>query len=431
MSYNPHNYKHLFPKGLFGYPNRKLSNWKESQRLFALNQEPQDSESKEVAPGLVLKKDHLKIGSGFSNYVIFEIDTGIRRMESHFSSQAVYLIDVFRKRGDCLALLNLGYYYLTTYPELDTVKPPRIKPNNLVVSKGKLINLPVINRSAFICLKSGEVRLGLVAALGVVEVNKRKLSWVGSKTGEAGEVVVYNSSNIEIINENHPIMGPYRTPRETYIRPQAGNKFVVCSLRDGKVRAIRLARDRLLINQHDLVLEVGQNLKVEEGDLIDFRTFDRYRFNEVFSATSIGPILRKKEEERVEQARAEGLDNDPFLSNSPHREGLNLARACLVDIGHGKLATVSIDGIPQAGSIYPGVTPAQLADFTNELYPGHRVAVCTDPSNTVRVVYTNEDKTHIFGNTHYLAYKRLKSGKMKFWPNGEKGREVYTMLSIR
>lgn len=431
MSYNPHKYKSLFKKGLFGYANEELKNWAESQRLFALNQEPLPFETTKLAEGLVLKRGHLKIGNGFSNYVIFEVETKLRKIETHYSPKSSYPIDVFRRNRRALALLNLGYYYLTTHEEKDKIAPPRIRVGNLAVYKSQIVNLPIVDRSAFICFKGNKVKLSLVKARGVVAINGKEYNWVGSGTKHKGEVIVYNSSNINITNVNDPIIGPFRTPNKTYVVPGLGKKLITFSNNRGRFKAIRGHHGNVVVNEHDLVLEIPRSLKVKKGSVAKFLSIGNYLFEDIAYAVSIGPRLRSKEKQRIRQVRLESLDKDPFLSNSPHRENLYLARGCLVDLGGGKLATVSVDGIPQAGEIYPGVTPSQLADFIWKTYPEHKIAVCTDPSNTVKVIYKKGRKTHVFGNTHYLAYKRLRGGLLKFWPNGVKGRKIHTMLVIK
>lgn len=431
MSYNPHQYRHLFKKGLFGYPNQKLSNWNDSHRLFALNQDPHPFESRKIAPGLLLKRGHLKNGPGFSNYVIFEIDTNLRKVETHYSARSTFPLDAFNKIGDGLALINLGYYYLTTHEKLDEVKPPRIRVCNLAIYKGQIISLPIISRSAFLVLKNGSFDLAFIKAQGKMQINGRELTWIGSKTSFPGDVKIYNSSNLKITNVNHPVIGPYRTANKTYLTPQRGKKFVIGKIVSGQVKVWSITKSKILVNQYDLILEVKQKLKVKKGDEVSFNTLDKYRFDEVEFAVSIGPILKKEAHQRTKQAITEGLDTDPFLSNWPHREGVNLARGCLVKLGRQRLAVVLIDGIPQAGDIYPGVTPGQLAAFVWQTYPDHQIAVCNDPANTLKAVFLNDRKTHVFGNTHYLAYRRLRNGKLKFWPNGILGRKMHTMLVIK
>lgn len=431
MSYNPHEYKHLFKKGLFDYPDKKLSNWGESQRLFALNEEPTKFEETRLAPGLTIKKGHIKIGNGFSNYVIFEIDTKIRKVETHYEPKSTYPIEVFNKIDNVKALLNMGYYYLTTHENLDKVRPPRIRVCNLTIYKSRIINLPIMDRSAFVVFKGGKFNLGLVKAKGTLEIEGKIYKWVGSKTKHKGDITIYNNSNIKISAFNHPIIGPFRTPNKTYIVPRGGNKLLVCKIRRGKVEVSGVKRSKTLINSCDLVLEVKNKLRTKVGDRVDFLTLDTFMLKGVEFGVSIGPVLRKERKDRVKQVAKEGLDNDPFLSNSPHREGISLARGCLVDLGEGKLATVTIDGIPQAGDIYPGVTPNQLSEFVCSVYPKHKLAVCTDPSNTVKAVYTNGKRIHIFGNMHYLAYRRLKNGGIKFWPDGERGRKIHTMFVVK
>lgn len=431
MSYNPHDYKHLFKRGLFDYPSRELSNWDESHRLFALNQEPFCEETKILAPGLVLKKGHIKFREGFSNYVIFEVDTKLRRVETHYCPKSDYPLTAFKKLGDARVVLNLGYYYLTTHEHLDKVKPPRVRVCNLAIYRGKIINLPIIDRSAFLVMGDGSVKLALVRACGKLAIGKKTHTWSGSKTGRQSDVVVFNNSNIAITNVNHPVIGPFRTPNRTYVIPKKGKKYLPCAVRGGKVRVLAVKHSKLLIRDYDVILEVNESLVAKRGDVINFLAIDGMKFGEIKFAVSIGPILKRTEKERLNQVGLEGLDCDPFLSNCPHREEASLARACLVDLGGGKLATVSIDGIPQAGSIYPGVTPGQLAEFVCSVYPRHKIAVCTDPSNTVKAIYVNGKKTHVFGNTHYLAYRKLKNGGLKFWPNGQKGRKIHTMLVIK
>lgn len=433
MSYNPHQYKHLFKRGLFDYPDRELSNWNESHRLFALNQEPHARESKKIAPGLILRRGHLPIGRGFSNYLIFEIDTRERIVETHYSAKPIHPLTAFCDLKKALALINLGYFYLTTHENLDEVKPPSIRVCNLAIFKNRIINLPITNRSAFLHLKDGSFDLTFVRARGKLKINDERLFWAGSKTKYNGDVIVYNSSNLEITNVNHPIIGPYRTANRTYLTTKKGKKYVICKITNGRIKvlAVTAARSKLLINRCHLILEVDRNLKIKKGAQVIFETFDQYPFEEVEFAVSIGPILKEKAKEREKQVAAEGLDNDPFLSNRPHREEVNLARGCLVKLSRHKLATVLVDGIPQAGDIYPGVTLGQLAAFVNKLYPQHQIAVCNDPANTLKAVYLNDQEPHVFGNTHYLAYRRLKNGKVKFWPNGRLGRKMHTMLVVK
>lgn len=431
MSYNPHEYKHLFKKGLFDYPDKKFNNWGESQKLFALNEEPLKYEEKNLAPGLVMKRGHIKIANGFSNYVIFEIDTKVRKVETHYEPRSTYPISVFNKIAGVKALSNLGYYYLTTHEKLDKVKPPRIRVCNLAVYRGKIINLPIVDRSAFLSFKDKKFYLGLIRAEGLVEIGGQVSQWAGSKTGHPREVTVYNNSNIVVTAFKHPIIGPFRTPNKTFITPRGGHKLLVCTVKYGKVTIAGIKKSKTLINSCDLVLEVRKGLEAKIAEPVNFITLDNFKLHDAEFGVSIGPVLRRAQQERIKQVTKEGLDNDPFLSNAPHREGISLARGCLVDLGGGKLAAVTIDGIPQAGDIYPGVTPEQLSEFVCSVYPEHKIAVCTDPSNTVKAIYLNGKKTYIFGNNHYLAYRRLKSGELKFWPDGMRGRKLHTMFVIK
>lgn len=431
MSYNPHHYKHLFKRGLENLPDRDFENWNQSHRLFALNQEPQEEVDKILAPGLRCRCGSFPVASGFVNYLSFEVDLGLRQLTVLHSYRPVYPLRAFERLNGAKVLLNLGYFYLSTYEDLDPVPPPRIRAGGLVVSRGRLVGLPILDRSALLIFRDGLVAARLLKAQGWVSINGRRLTWVGSKTHHRGEVVVYTSSNIEIKAQNHPVVGPFREAQATYATPHLGKKLIICQIKRGQVRVTRVQKTKALINSADLILEVPSSLKASRASRVCLESIDGINLKDLSQASSLGPILRSDPQSRQDQIRQEGLAADAFLSNSPHREDLRLARGCLVPLPQNRLATVSIDGIPQADEIYPGVTPQELHDFVAKLFPDRQEVVCTDPSNTLKVIYKNSGRTHVFGNTHYLAYRRLKNGRLKFWPNGRNGRKVPTMLVVR
>ncbi len=432
MGYNPHEYKYLFPKGLFDYPNEKLTNWGQSHKLFALNMTPLPASKRKIASGLFMKTGRIKQGKGFSNYLIFEIDPSKRKLDLSFLfDKLMYPVNVYKKLNNPLYLTNMGYFYLTDEERLDPIAPPKIRIGNLVISKGKLINLPILNRSAFVIYKDNSFDLVFLKAKGKLKINSVSHNWVGSKTGyqKNGKVVIYNSSNINIELKNDPIMGPSRKAKKIYLEPSLNKRLVICkNTADYTVTGV--TKTKVLLNDKDMILEVDSDFKVKKGDKIVVETVDSLDLGNVRSAVSIGPMLFRSGEETRKQVTREKFGHDMANPNNPHRKNFKLARGCLVKLKNGKLASILIDGIPQAGDIYPGVTLRELAAFVKEKYPDYLQASSVDPSSTLKGIYRKNGKIEVFGNLHYIAHKRKKDGSLEFWPNGRKGRKINSMLVI-
>ena len=116
--------------------------------------------------------------------------------------------------------------------------------------------------------------------------------------------------------------------------------------------------------------------------------------------------------------------------NNPHEESKKLARGGIVKLPDRIIASVLIDGIPQAGAVYPGVTLKEFGNFIKDKYPNYESAIATDPSSSVKAVFEEDGKPNVFGNLHYLAHEKDKNGNIKFWPNGRLGRKFNSALVV-
>lgn len=432
MGYDPEKYKDLFPLGLFEFKDKPIATWFDSHRLFALNAVPQEDCEKVLSPGLTVKKGHIKQGTGFSNFMIFEIDPGKRALNiKFFKDKMYYPLEAFEELKGAKLVTNAGYFYLTDDEEMDPIAPPKVRTGNLVIEEGELINLPILDRSAIIILKDGSVNIKFLEGRGELLLNGGRYKWVGSKSKNKGEsITVYNSSNIGIPIVNDPVMGPSRMAKETYVGTKPEFLLAVCKRSDGKYIVEEISGTKVLINDKDMVMEVPENLGVKVGDTAEFLSVDGLDLKEVKTAVSTGPMLPPSYEETTEQVRKEFSIPDMANPNNPHEETKKLARGCLVKLKDGRLCSILIDGIPQAGDIYPGVTLKELVEFVKVHYPDYESAIATDPSSSVKVVFDEEGKIEVFGNLHYLAHKKDESGKLEFWPNGRLGRKFNSALVV-
>jgi len=432
MSYDPKKYRDLFPLGLFEFQDKPISTWFDSHRLFALNAIPQKEDEKILSPGLKVKKGHIKQGSGFSNFMIFEIDPKERALSVEFFEDGMYYpLEAFEKLQDPKLVTNAGYFYLTDDEEMDPIAPPKVRTGNLVVEGGKLINLPVLDRSAIVILNDGSVNIKFLEAKGELLLNGNKYEWVGSKSkGNDESIVIYDSSNIEIPIVKDPVMGPSRMAKETYIDNVPGFILAICKRFEGKYIVEEISKTKVLINDKDLVIRISEKITVKAGDILEFISVDSLKLEDVKTAVSTGPMLFPSYEKTRQQVEKEFSIPDMANPNNPHEETKKLARGCLVKLKDGRLCSVLIDGIPQAGDIYPGVTLKELIEFVNIYYPDYESAIATDPSSSVKVVFKEDGKTEVFGNLHYLAHKKDKSGKLDFWPNGKLGRKFNSALVV-
>ncbi len=432
MSYDPKKYRDLFPLGLFEFQDKPISTWFDSHRLFALNAIPQKEDEKILSPGLKVKKGHIKQGSGFSNFMIFEIDPKERVLSIEFFEDGMYYpLEAFEKLQDPKLVTNAGYFYLTDDEEMDPIAPPKVRTGNLVVESGKLINLPVLDRSAIVILNDGSVNIKFLEAKGELLLNGNKYEWVGSKSkGNDESIVIYDSSNIEIPIVKDPVMGPSRIAKETYIDNVPGFILAICKRFEGKYIVEEISKTKVLINDKDLVIRISEKIEVKSGDILEFLSVDSLKLEDVKTAVSTGPMLFPSYEKTRRQVEKEFSVPDMANPNNPHEEIKKLARGCLVKLKDGRLCSVLIDGIPQAGDIYPGVTLKELIEFVNIYYPDYESAIATDPSSSVKVVFKEDGKTEVFGNLHYLAHKKDKSGKLDFWPNGKLGRKFNSALVV-
>ena len=432
MGYNPKEYKDLFPLGLFEFKDKPIDTWFDSHRLFALNAVPQEEYEKVLSPGLKVEKGHIKQGEGFSNFMIFEIDPGKRALDiKFFKDKMYYPIEAFEKLKDPKLVTNAGYFYLTDDEEKDPVAPPKVRTGNLVIEDGELINIPILDRSAIIILKDGSVNIKFLEARGELLLNGNRHKWVGSKSKNEGEsITIYNSSNIDIPIVDDPVMGPSRMAKETYVEANSGYLLAVCKRSDDKYIIEDISEAKVLINDKDMIMEISKNPGVKAGDMVEFLSVGGLDLNDVKTAVSTGPMLFPSYEETAQQVKKEFSVPDMANPNNPHEETKKLARGCLVKLKDGRLCSVLIDGIPQAGDIYPGVTLKELVEFIRVRYPDYESAVATDPSSSVKVVFDEEGKIEVFGNLHYLAHKKDESGKLEFWPNGKLGRKFNSALVV-
>ncbi len=432
MGYDPEKYKDLFPLGLFEFKDKPIATWFDSHRLFALNAVPQEKYEKFLSPGFKVEKGHIKQGEGFSNFMIFEIDLGKRALDIEFFKDKMYYpLEAFEKLESAKLVTNAGYFYLTDDEKADPVAPPKVRTGNLVIENGELINLPILDRSAIVILKDGSVNIKFLEGRGELLLNGGRYAWVGSKSKNKGEpVTIYNSSNIDIPIVNDPVMGPSRVAKKTYIKAGPGFTLAVCKRSDGRYVVGEVLGSEVLINDKDMVMEVPESLGIKAGDTAEFLSVDGLNLKDVKTAVSTGPMLLPSFEEVIEQVKKEFSIPDMANPNNPHEETKKLARGCLVKLKDGRICSIVIDGIPQAGGLYPGVTLKELVEFIKVRYPDYESAVATDPSSSVKAVFDEEGKVEVFGNLHYLAHKKDKSGKLEFWPNGRLGRKFNSALVV-
>ena len=433
MSYSPFDYKDLFPYGVFEYNSKPIKTWADSHRLFALNMRPFKNQSIKIADGLVAKMGHIKQKGGFSNYMIFEIDPKVRKVKlEFFQDKMLYPIDAFNKLNKPYLLTNAGYFYLTDDEKKHSVPPPKVRTGNMVISGGSLINLPVLDRGSIVVYKNGQVDILFLRAKGKVEIDGRRFEWIGSKSISSKKegVVVYNSSNIEIEVVNDPVMGPSRRSKKVYIKPKQGKSFCICQKKGKAFVVIDVVQAKTVINDKETVLEISNKIKVKKGSNVHFLSVDSLNLKDVDSAISTGPLLFKTFKETEKQVEKEFSVSDMANPVNPHEADKKLARGCLIKLKGGKLVSVLVDGIPQAGKIYQGVNLREFVAFIKLCYPSFESALATDPSSSMKGVYRQGNKVNIFGNLHYLAHKRDKEGNIKFWPNGQKGRKLNSVLVI-
>lgn len=436
MGYVVSRYKKLFPLGTFDAP-KVLKTWDDSHRLFALNQVRERRAQETLAPGIVMKKGNIDLkGGGFSNYRCYEIDTRKGNLQVVFHNQGEFPVKAFQKKPGLKLLTTLGYFYFTTNPKADEIHSPQIKVNNFFVHQGQLLQLPTVDRSAFIIFKNGKVEIPFIHACGTLKIGQKKFKWRGAKTLESDfppreELVVYNGSASVIEPYDDPIIGPGRLAKRTLTPKDSqdliiflkNKKLVVSQIKDGLTE---VTKGLMILSGHKTLLS-----KVKKGDVLSDVVVDGLKVQEIFDAVSVGPRISQDKEKRIDQLLQENLDDDKALCNRPHREGMKLARAFLAKLKNGKIVSVLIDGIPQAGNIYPGVTPQEGADFIFKEYPQAQEVVATDPGGTMKSVYRDgSGKTQVFGNLHYLDYRYQKNGKIDFWPNGYYGRKAVTFLGV-
>lgn len=435
MSYQPSKYRHFFPLGLFDAPE-KLTTWEQSHRLFALNQVRQKGNSLKVTEGLILKKGHIEFGKGFSNYQCWEIDPFKRKVAFLYAPKGVYPINIFKKTPKCLVCTTLGYFYLTTNEEEDEVSPPVVRVNNFFVFNGRLYQLPVVDRSTIIITKPGGIILKFLKAKGTLKIGNVEYRWRGGKAIKdkmpVDEVVVYTASSGKIEPYIDPIIGPGRLAKKVSTPPKRVD-FVIRNIR-GRMKIVKISPNgKTLVGEGHMVLSFPKKLgkKIPKGELLSKITVDGLNVENIQHAVSIGPKTFKNDKKRIQQLEIEGHDNDEFLCNRIHEEGKKAARGCLVELKDGRLVVVLIDGIPQAGEIYPGVTPRELVNFVSEKYPDKKHVFAIDPGATMKSVHRGRNnQTIVFGNTHYLKYKYFPDGRIKFAPNGIRGRKAYTFLGV-
>lgn len=433
MGYDPKKYSELFPKGLFEFQNKPIKTWFDSHKLFALNTTPLEEKEETIAPGLKRVQGSLKQKNGFSNFMIFETDLTKRKVEiEFFKSNMLYPLEAFKKLNNPKLLTNGGYFYLTDDESRDPVAAPQVRTGNLVVQKGKLVNLPILDRSAIVIKKDGTVNIKFLKAKGKVLLNNRRLNWVGSKTDYPvkDSLVVYNSSNIEIPVVEDPVMGPSRMAQVTDVDPEIGRKLLVCKKENNFFKVVKVKNFKVMINDKDMVVSVPDTLEVEVGDRLEFKSIDNLKLKDVKTAVSTGPTMFKSLSKTQKQVEKEFSVPDMANPNNPHDEAKKLARGALVKLNDTKVASILIDGIPQAGDIYPGVTLSEFVKFIKSKYPSFKSAIATDPSSSVKVIYKDKKDISVFGNLHYLAHKKDKNGNIEFWPNGKLGRKLNSALVV-
>ena len=436
MSYLVSKYKKLFPLGTFDAPE-KITTWNQSHRLFALNQTKDQPSQQKLAPGLILKKGHIEFKKGFINYRCLEIDPKKREIRVLFENRGEYPVKVFEKKKQILGLASLGYFYFTTNPKEDEVPAPKIKVNNLFIYQKKLYQLPVVDRTVVAVYQDGRVSLPFVKAKGKLKIGQKEFKWRGVKTlGQSclspDELVVYTASAGRIIPYVDKVMGPGRLAKKV-LTPKQGVVDLIVDYQEGKLRVVSIRKGGGSQVTKGLMVFSGKEgllKKVKKGDCLTKVSINNLFQDQILDAVGIGPQLFQDKEKRLKQAIREGHENDESLCNQPHEEGVKLARAALVSLKDGRLVAVILDGIPQAGEIYPGVTPQELADFVFEKYPSAKRAVATDPGGSSKMVYQEKGKTVVFGNLYYLKYKYLKNGRLEFAPNGRNGRKIVTMLGV-
>lgn len=434
MGYDPKKYKKLFPLGLFEFENKPIQTWFDSHKLFAKNKIPQKHEMETLLSGLRVEKGHIKQKNGFSNFMIFEIDLSLRKLAvEFFGSDMLYPLEAFKKLPNPKLLTNAGYFYLTDDESKDPFHPPKVRTGNLVIEKENLVNLPILDRGSVIIFKNGLIDICFLRAKGELILNgNKRFDWIGSKTKlqKNQSFVVYNSSNIEISIVNDPVMGPSRRAVKTLINPRKGFFLAVCRRCEKSFLVEEVVYKKVVINDKDMVLEIPKRVKVSTGDEIKILSVDGIDIEEVANAISTGPLIFKSYTKTKKQVEKEFSIPDMANPVNPHEENKNLARGCLVKLKNKNFCYILVDGIPQAGDIFPGLTLKEFNEFIVRKYGNFESAIATDPSSSVKAVFKSGKKIVVFGNDHYLAHKKDKNGNINFWPDGKMGRKLNSALVV-
>ncbi len=431
MTYDPKKYKDQFPRGLFEFENKLLQTWDDSHRLFALNTVPQKKEIIQLASGLTLEKGNIKLARGFSNYMITTIDPALRKIDINFLfGKPRYPLEIFESLPNPKYLTNLGYFYLTDNEKYDPVKPPKVRIGNLVIQNGKVINLPILDRSAILLDNNGQIDLKFIRSRGTVLMGDATFTWKGSKSDNTGDLIIYNSSNIEMDYINHPVMGPSRTAKKTFISPPKGGKLLICKRTSFGFVVDRITKLKTVINDKDMVIEADENLKVSLRSKLEIIDIDNIDIKMIKAGVSAGPMIYRDSKKTAAQVQMEKFGIDMANPNNPHEPEKKMARGVLIKLKDGRVVSLLVDGIPQAANIYPGITLKELSNFIFTKYHNIETVICTDPSSTMKCIYRHKGVAEVFGNLHYLAHKREPNGEVKFWPNGRLGRKINSMLVV-
>ncbi|MFJ8746617.1 hypothetical protein ACIRL2_45675 [Embleya sp. NPDC127516] len=306
---------------------------------------------------------------------------------------------------------------------------PRQASLNLIISEGRILGMPVVDREA-VYIRDGELAMDHISASGELSLNGRTLTWAGSRTDRDAQSHVYGNGNIRVTLRRDPKTGSKRcldeSSRFTPVMPAAESRSDVgfMASEDGTFTSVAVApQGGMDIFAHDLVVRCPEEHVNRKGEnRLAIRSIGSLRADNLPEfAVSSGPSLATPD------FFAHPINQDPSLGTRPVFADLQAIRMVvyggLDDRTHIRL----FDGRP-GSSTFPGVTPAQTRDIiTADI--GFTWGAHVDGGGSARISIVKDGVLRSFGNRQYLKWPR--PGQDYFlWEREPPGRDVPTRFEL-
>lgn len=377
-------------------------------------------------------------GKHFVNVYSLEI-SDVERIgfAMEFSRNGGYCIDLVKQasskiKGRIIGALNCNFGLIVD--EYD--RYPVDLSYNLHLQENRLIQIPVIDKSAILIKGNGSIEMKFLYGEGAVVIGNFRIGWVGARSKKYNyfyareRCIAYNSFCRGLLLVKNRVTGTKKLFDQNRSRTPIDRKKVdlVIGEKEGALRIIKINETtgtHLFEGNFILSIPVKHIKEVKLGDRVTIKSIDsidptEYKYGATGSPL-LGPDVKKARNsilpERSVQTRT--LEN-----KGAYQKNVKFCRSCIVK--DKDKAVFFLADARKGKKGQEGLSLYMLGNLLAELYPNLISAVNVDGGSAPKLIVNKEDGYDVLGNLQYKKWPTKMNPKFTW--NGYYGRKVPAII---